>query len=126
MKLVLSEHESDALADFLAERALASSEIVLTELPRAVQRSQTDAAYLPSLTRESAAVLRRPLLVPLTRSLLTTAGQVKPVTLRSLDAIHVAAALTIAGDLAAAITYDRRQAEAFAQAGLTVLAPGAG
>jgi predicted nucleic acid-binding protein len=45
-------------------------------------------------------------------------------SLRALDAIHLATALTIKGDLAAFCCYDRRLSEAASGAGLTVIAPG--
>jgi len=45
------------------------------------------------------------------------------VTLRSLDAIHLAAAHMVGGELRAVITYDRRMAEAALGLGLTVESP---
>lgn len=47
-----------------------------------------------------------------------------PTTLRSLDAIHLAAALDIRDDLAAFVTYDRRLFEAARGVGLPVRSPG--
>jgi predicted nucleic acid-binding protein len=45
--------------------------------------------------------------------------------LRSLDAIHVAAAAELGDELEALVTYDARMAAAARASGLAVLAPGA-
>jgi hypothetical protein len=55
--------------------------------------------------------------------LLDQAGDLGPRVIRSLDAIHVAAALSIGAELAVAITYDERQRAAFENAGIAVVAP---
>jgi len=46
-----------------------------------------------------------------------------PATLRTLDAIHLATALTLGGDLAAFVTYDDRLADAARTLGLPVVRP---
>jgi predicted nucleic acid-binding protein len=51
------------------------------------------------------------------------AQTVTPATVRSLDAIHLATALGIRGQLSSFVTYDKRLADAAAMAGLTVDAP---
>jgi len=56
-------------------------------------------------------------------SLLTTAATVEPITLRSLDTIHLATALSLASDLAGMVVYDRNLREAARTAGLTVWSP---
>jgi hypothetical protein len=45
------------------------------------------------------------------------------VLLRALDAIHVAAAISVADELAAFVTYDVRQAQVAERAGFALLAP---
>jgi predicted nucleic acid-binding protein len=52
-----------------------------------------------------------------------TAGLLPGAHLRSLDALHVAAA--VQGDCRTLVTYDARQAEAARAAGLRVVSPGA-
>ncbi len=52
-----------------------------------------------------------------------TAGLLPPVSLRTLDALHVAAALV--GGVDRFVTYDRRQAKAAEAVGIAVTAPGA-
>jgi uncharacterized protein len=44
--------------------------------------------------------------------------------LRTLDAIHLAAAASMRGTLAAFVTYDKKLAAAARQAGLPALSPG--
>jgi hypothetical protein len=51
------------------------------------------------------------------------AQAVSPATIRSLDAIHVATALRLGGQLTSFVTYDKRLADAAAAAGLTVDMP---
>ena len=46
-----------------------------------------------------------------------------PRILRSLDAIHLAAAQLVAVELEAIVTYDQRMAEAAVLLGFTVIAP---
>ena len=60
--------------------------------------------------------------VAITNSLLDDAAALAPPELRTLDAIHLSAAL-FAPDLRALVTYDRRLADAAEQAGLPVVSP---
>ncbi len=55
---------------------------------------------------------------------LTIARRLNPSELRSLDAIHLATALSIGADLGALFSYDDRLTAAAIAAGLCVLAPG--
>ena len=51
------------------------------------------------------------------------AATMEPVELRTLDAIHLACALTLADDLAGVLTYDHRMADAAQARGVAVIAP---
>ncbi|MFL6055511.1 MAG: hypothetical protein ACJ72W_21820 [Actinoallomurus sp.] len=51
------------------------------------------------------------------------AQAITPVTVRGLDAIHLATALRIRTHLTSFVTYDKRLAEAATHAGLTVEMP---
>jgi predicted nucleic acid-binding protein len=51
------------------------------------------------------------------------AGRLEPSGLRSLDAIHLAAALDLGDDLEGLVTYDDRLAEAAVSNGVAVVAP---
>lgn len=55
--------------------------------------------------------------------MLTLAGSLLPLELRSLDAIHLATASLFGGSLARFITYDGRMASAAESLGWTVVAP---
>ena len=46
-----------------------------------------------------------------------------PVELRTLDAIHLASAMSLGGDLAVVLTYDARMQRAASEHKLSVLAP---
>lgn len=63
-------------------------------------------------------------LVPMDDEVLAIARRLDPSELRSLDAIHLATALSIGTDLGALFSYDDRLTAAATAAGLPVLAPG--
>ena len=66
-------------------------------------------------------LLKRVDVADLERAQLRTAGLLNGEQLRSLDAVHVAAALRWQAD--AVLTYDHRQAKAAQDVGIRVLAP---
>jgi predicted nucleic acid-binding protein len=74
------------------------------------------------LVETARSIIARLHLVPLNNRLLDAAATKLPPELRTLDAIHLAAAMT-APDLRAIVTYDRQLADAAATAGLAVVAP---
>ncbi len=125
VKLVREEAESAALRAYLAGAALASSELVLTEIPRAIHRAVAADPLLPrDLLLERVGELVDALaLCPLDRALLAGAGAISAPALRALDAIHVASAASL-GAAEAFVTYDERQAAAARLAGLRTIAPG--
>lgn len=124
VKLVREEPESDALRTFVDDADLVSSEIVLTEVPRAIRRAVADDPKLPlDLLLERAGELFETIaLLPLDRALLTGAGALDEPVLRALDAIHVTAALTLL-PLDAFVSYDERQSAAARLAGLRTVTP---
>jgi predicted nucleic acid-binding protein len=63
-------------------------------------------------------------LLPLDDALLDEAASLRPAGLRSLDAIHLATALSVRDDLGALFTYDERLAGAATDLGLAVMSPG--
>jgi uncharacterized protein len=118
LKLVIEEPESSALAQYLAGFAWdnrVTAAITRTELLRAV-------ICRGAAVENAHTVLARINFVALTTGLLDTAAALTPPELRTLDAIHLAAAL-ITTDLRAFITYDRRLADAVTQAGVEVISP---
>lgn len=77
----------------------------------------------PAALRRARKLLRRVHLIRLDDSLLDAATALDPRILRSLDAIHLAAAQLVSPELNAVVTYDGRMADAAALMGFTVAAP---
>jgi len=125
VKLVRDEPESDALRAFLADADIVSSELVLTEVPRAIRRAaaRDPRLALDVLMDRAGEALDGVALLPLERALLLAAGAFAEPALRALDAIHVAAAVDLA-PLDGFVTYDERQAAAARLAGLRTMSPG--
>jgi uncharacterized protein len=125
VKLVREEPESAALRAFLAEADIVTCELVLAELPRAIRRAVAHDPRLPLdlLIERAGEVLDAVALLPLDRPLLLAAGALAEPALRTLDAIHVAAAVDIS-PLDAFVSYDERQAAAARLAGLRTVHPG--
>ena len=125
VKLVREEPESSGLRAYLDEADLVSSELVLTEVPRAVRRAGAHDPELPTelLVGRTAELLEAVALLPLDRPLLAAAGALAEPALRALDAIHVAAAIDLS-PVDAFVSYDERQSAAARLAGLRTAAPG--
>jgi predicted nucleic acid-binding protein len=125
VKLVREEPETTALHSFLWEADVISCELVLAELPRAIRRAVSHDPQLPleRLIEQAGEILGAIGLIPLDHPLLLAAGALAEPALRTLDAIHVAAAAE-ASPLDAFITYDERQAAAARLAGLRTVQPG--
>lgn len=125
VKLIREEPESDALRAFLNNADVISSELVLTEVPRAIRRAVALDPRLPldTLLRRAGELLDAVALLPLDRALLIAAGTLDEPALRALDAIHVTSALHLS-PLDAFVGYDERQGAAARLAGLRTVAPG--
>jgi uncharacterized protein len=125
VKLVRDEAESNVLRTYLEGADLVSSELVLTEIPRAVRRVAARDPSLPLdvLLDRASELIDAVALRPLDRALLLGAGALDEPALRALDAIHVAAAVDLRG-VDAFVTYDERQAAAARLVGLRTMAPG--
>ena len=120
VKLVHAESESQALRDWLDERAdigWTSSTLVEVESFRALAR------HAPEAVARLHPVLDLIDLVDLDPSIRILAQTLKPVTVRSLDAIHLGTALRIRSRLTSFVTYDKRLADAATVAGLAVDIP---
>ncbi|MBA2473843.1 MAG: VapC toxin family PIN domain ribonuclease [Pseudonocardiales bacterium] len=118
-KLLVDEPASSRLSARLdkavdQDDALLSSMILETELRRLAVRVDLAQTAVTQL-------LERFDLVETDRSLYRAAGLLPGRHLRSLDALHLAAALRVGADVM--VTYDHRQADAADAAGLPVLAP---
>lgn len=119
-KLVVVEPESAALAARLAGHVLVGSALLVTEVSRAVRRAvgRTHDDVL-------AGVLASIDLVVVDRSILNAATELQPVTLRTLDAVHLASALALGPRVAALVGYDDRLLDAARAAGIPVERPAA-
>jgi uncharacterized protein len=120
VKLVHAEPETLALRAWLDERAetgWASSVLAEIESFRALAR------YAPQAVIRLPPVLDLIDLIDLSPHVRILAQTVMPVTVRSLDAIHLATALGIQRTLTSFVTYDKRLLDAAAAAGLPVHSP---
>lgn len=121
VKLVIAEPESAPLRSYLGQHAgtpYAASALVRTELRRAVRTASE--SLLPAVEHLLSALA----LVRVDDALLDTAGTLGPQVVRSLDALHLAAALRVA-PLTALVTYDIRMQDSARSLGLSVTAPAA-
>jgi predicted nucleic acid-binding protein len=120
VKLVVTEAETTALRRFLAERSgsrLVSSALATTEVMRAVLREA------PSAMPQVHALLGSLDLVTLSRDRLQQAGLLEPPSLRSLDAVHLAAALALGASVSDFVAYDERMLQAATWYRLPVSSP---
>jgi predicted nucleic acid-binding protein len=125
VKLVRQEPQTEALRTFLDGADIISSELVVTEVPRAVHRAAFDDPRLPldALLAQADDVLQTIALLPLDRALLLAAGALAEPVLRALDAIHIASAVAVL-PIDGFVTYDDRQGAVARLAGLRTVAPG--
>jgi predicted nucleic acid-binding protein len=98
--------------------SVVTSELAETELRRLAIRVGGERA-IPLAER----LLAKLTTIPLTITILRQAGVLPPPHLRSLDAIHLATALSLDEVVAEFACYDVRLAEAAGQSGLSVVAP---
>ncbi|MEO8055801.1 MAG: type II toxin-antitoxin system VapC family toxin [Acidobacteriota bacterium] len=122
VKLVVKEPESDALRSWTAlHPAAVTSALAVTEVRRAVGR----VAPRRALSDRARLVLDGVAILGLDQAILEKAASLAPPELRTLDAIHIASALSLGADLLAFVTYDDRQRDAARKAGLPLARPGA-
>jgi predicted nucleic acid-binding protein len=118
VKLAVREPESLALRRYLRRRQpLVSSALARTEVLRTLLAAGDEAMA------RGRAVLQRIDLVRVNDRILNAAGVLRPSDLRSLDAIHLATAQELGGELRALVTYDDRMAAAAKQLGYRIVQP---
>ncbi len=118
VKLVVPEPETKALRDFLRswpERL--SSVVALIEVERVARRIGGGAM------RRARTVMSRIALMELDEEVVRTAASLDPPTLRTLDAIHLASALSLRVELGVVCAYDGRLAAAASSKGIEVTGP---
>jgi predicted nucleic acid-binding protein len=133
LKLIREDAQSEALGAFIDGRPATrwlSSEIARTELARTVRRvNHDDRGRLidgPRLRAElsfAGRIWERLDLIAVSTRLLEEAAGIEQPFLRTLDAIHLAAALSMRASLSAFVTYDKRLSAAAQEAGLPVQSP---
>lgn len=117
VKLFVNEPESEPLRRSVEGLAnLTSSVIARVETSRAAR-----AVGLPASA--ASATLATVSLIPIDDAVIEAAVEVDPVTVRSLDSIHLASALSLGDQLGALVTYDQRMRIAAEQASIVTLAP---
>ena len=122
VKLVLPEAETRALLGALSDwPERISSTIAGVEVLRAVRRAGAGERVRERAERVISGIG----LVRVDEAVLSGAARLEPAELRTLDAIHLATALSAGEDLGAMICYDDRLAQAASRLGVTMMAPGA-
>lgn len=120
MKLLVDEDHTSAMAEFFDEYEdwdWASSSLLRIEVARALTRLR------PELLPEARELLGLVSYIPINDDIVERA-MIEPARgLRSLDAIHLAAARSVGDDLAALVSYDERLLTAATDAGLPVVSP---
>jgi len=120
VKLVTPEPETAALVEAVrSDHEMVSSVLARVEVLRAVQR----AGARRTVADRAESILLRMALVRLEEGIVTAASKLRPLELRTLDAIHLATAVSLVPQLSGLITYDARLASAARAAGLTVQIP---
>jgi uncharacterized protein len=120
-KLAVREPETAALETYVAAcDGLVSSRLAVLECRRAARR-----ASRVRVLHAVDDVLDAIYVLDITQAILDDAALADPPLLRSLDAIHLATALSIGDAQVEVITYDQRFADAARANGLSVVQPGA-
>lgn len=119
VKLVLTEPESAALQGWVQENEarLITCDLARAELMRAVRRSN------PRAAPDARALFERVAILSLDASVYDEAGLIAPTELRTLDAIHLSAALLLGAQLGGMLCYDDRLSEAAEHSGIRVFTP---
>lgn len=116
-KLILDEPSSDAMF-----RWYVKADQVFTSVVGAIETRRAVARQTAPMDRLDV-ILRSIDLIELDPRVRAAAATVQPPRLRTLDAIHLASAQGLVGQLDAFVTYDDRLAEAARIAGLPVFRP---
>ena len=134
LKLIRSEPETQALTGYIADRPGTrwfTAEIARTELSRTIRRvnhddqgTVLDAERLRAELDQAGKLCAGLDLMPVSSRLLADAAALPQPMMRTLDAIHIAAATALQRSLTAFVTYDKRLAAAAKELRLPVIAPG--
>jgi predicted nucleic acid-binding protein len=119
LKLVTTEPETSALHSWVQQEdpTLFSSDLLRTKALSAARRYSVEAHRLARRRLEALTFLS------LTTDICERAADLDPAILRSLDALHLASALSVAEELEGIVTYDERLRTAADLHGVAVVAP---
>lgn len=118
LKLILPEAESSSMRKYVGSpSALYTSVVGGTEVRRAVRR------HAPERLAAAEELLAQMSLIGTSKEVLRIASLLEPVAMRTLDAIHLASALSVREQLDAFVAYDNRLIEAARVAGVPVVSP---
>jgi predicted nucleic acid-binding protein len=117
-KFVLEEDESVAFREFVRDKSgLTTSALTKTEFSRAVGRAA------PSRLSEAHRRMTSVIFIAMSDEVLAAAAIVRPLSLRTLDAIQLASALLIRSEIESFVAYDLRLLEAAEALGLPTASP---
>jgi len=117
LKLVVAEQRSSSMRRWFGEHNPCwSSELLRTEALRAASRLRVDPADVEDILENVSLILPAV-------STFRAAALVRPIAVRSLDALHIATALEIGLDLEGLVTYDERVIQGAREASLRVVSP---
>ncbi len=117
LKLFVTEDHSAAMREwFEAHSPIWSSQLLRTESLRAAARLGVAAEDVEDVLSDVSLVLP-------SVATFASAASLAPVSLRALDALHLASALELGADLEALVAYDDRLIEGAKAASVKVLSP---
>lgn len=117
LKLVVVEPETAAMRTWMAGgQACWSSQLLRTEVLRAASRLGIDGQVVSQALEVVSLITPSP-------STFLSAGRLRPLVLRSLDALHLAAAIELGQDLDGLVTYDAGMEDGAKLASIRVLSP---
>lgn len=117
LKLFVTEDHSAAMREwFEANGPIWSSQLLRTESLRAAARLGVAAEVVEGVLSDVSLVLP-------SVATFASAAALAPVSLRALDALHLASALELGADLEAIVAYDARLVEGAQAASVKVLSP---
>lgn len=118
LKLLISEKESIALAEFL-DAPMKTSAISRVEVIRSLHRIS------PEKISEGQAALSRFEMIPVSSPILILAEKFPTaITLKSLDALHLATVIFLDKSVEGVITYDKAMIKNAKELGIKVASPG--
>lgn len=118
-KLVRPEPETSALRRWMDGKRWIVSDLHRTELRRAALRAGGRAPARADRLLAESDMLR------IEAVTFDEAGFMEPARLRSLDALHLAAAISLGPDLGGIVAYDERLLQAASDSGIATASPGA-